>query len=1184
MTVDPQNGTGTQTSTTVYDYHTGLVTSTTDENQNLTTIDYTNQLLGVIDPLGRPGIIFGPQVSISGVNHRHRVTKKYLDVNRQVITESDLNAENDRLLKIRTSADMLGRLVLTEQTEDGVNYTIYTRQAYEQMGKITYTSNPMRYNVSSNTDGWTRVTRDNAGRVTELATFGGVTQPASTGTGGIYTGSVGTSYVANTVTVTDQASKQLKSVTDALGRVVQVYEDPSGLNYLTSYDYDVLGNLRHVYQGAQTRTFNYDSLSRLRSAVNPESGTILYTYDDAGNLLTRTDARGVVSTYTYDAFNRPTTRSYSDATPTVTYGYDATGVSNSKGHLTSVSSSVSSYSYSGFDAMGRASGGTQTIGAQTYTVGYSYDLAGHIKTMTYPSGRTVNYEYDNAGRTNSITGTLGDATNRNYTTGIIYDAGSRMTQEQFGTTTSVYNKLFYTSRGQLAEIRAGLTPNNTNWERGAVINFYGTCWGMCAGQSMPNNNGNLLRQEHWIQNASGQVIGIPTQEFDYDSLNRVRWAKEGSSWKQQYTYDRYSNRLVDQTNTFGDGISKPDFGLDVNTNRLTAPAGYTMTYDAAGNLTNDTYTGQGQRTYDAENRMKQAWANNQWQTYSYDGDGRRVKRLVNGTETWQVYGLGGELLAEYGANTAAAVPQKEYGYRNGQLVVTASSPVGTGTGLAAQYFDNMNFTNPKLTRTDATVNFDWGVGSPDSSIGVDTFTTRWTGKVEPQYSQTYTFYTQTDDGVRLWVNGQLIIDKWIDQGPTEWSGQIALNAGQRYDIRMDFYENGGGALATLSWASGSQSKQIIPQNRLYLPGSSSQVSFNWIIADQLGTPRIVLDQTGSLNGVSRHDYLPFGEDLFAAGRAPQLGYTESDGVRQKFSSKERDYETGLDFSYARYYSSSQGRFTGPDPLRSSGNVGEPQSWNRYPYTTNNPLKYIDPTGLYEFSPELGGTLTDAQLRENAKTEDEKRKTEEIIKLRNKFRAGLAAAARAAQDPRLSAQERAELQRAVNSYGTENDGNGVGIRYESSPGAEGAWTDGKNPKGLIMVTLSLTSEGDLMTLDVAHEGSHVADWHAFNLGMASPDGGRDSAVGGPTLYQTEHAAYRVSSFIAKSLGHSDWNYGGVPLWSPSWESLPPDDREKARAVAVDKILSTGHSPGGKPLSRTNQGSTYGQSRRDAYPKP
>src|SRR6266852_8929513 len=105
-----------------------------------------------------------------------------------------------------------------------------------------------------------------------------------------------------------------------------------------------------------------------------------------------------------------------------------------------------------------------------------------------------------------------------------------------------------------------------------------------------------------------------------------------------------------------------------------------MSYDAAGNLTTDTFTGEGTRTYDAENRMKQAWANNQWQTYTYDGDGRRVKRNVNGTETWQVYGLGGELLAEYAANTAAASPQKEYGYRNGQLLITADAATGGGSG------------------------------------------------------------------------------------------------------------------------------------------------------------------------------------------------------------------------------------------------------------------------------------------------------------------------------------------------------------------------------------------------------------------------------------------------------------------------------------------------------------------------
>jgi hypothetical protein len=140
---------------------------------------------------------------------------------------------------------------------------------------------------------------------------------------------------------------------------------------------------------------------------------------------------------------------------------------------------------------------------------------------------------------------------------------------------------------------------------------------------------------------------------------------------------------------------------------------------------------------------------------------------------------------------------------------------GGGTGLNGEYYDAMNFTQRKLTRTDATVNFDWASGSPDPSIGADTFSVRWTGQVQPQFSETYTFYTRTDDGVRLWVNGSLLIDKWIDQGPTEWTGTIALTGGTKYNIQMEYYENGGGAVAQLSWSSPSQPKQIIPQSRLF---------------------------------------------------------------------------------------------------------------------------------------------------------------------------------------------------------------------------------------------------------------------------------------------------------------------------------------------------------------------------------
>jgi hypothetical protein len=151
-----------------------------------------------------------------------------------------------------------------------------------------------------------------------------------------------------------------------------------------------------------------------------------------------------------------------------------------------------------------------------------------------------------------------------------------------------------------------------------------------------------------------------------------------------------------------------------------------------------------------------------------------------------------------------------------QLVVTATAvAVGTGTGLQGQYYDNLDFTGLKLTRTDATVNFDWGSGSPDPGIGADTFSVRWIGQVQPRYSQTYTFYTRTDDGVRLWVNGVLLIDKWVDQSSFEWSGALALSAGQAYDIQMDYYENGGSATAQLNWSSASQTKEIIPQTQLY---------------------------------------------------------------------------------------------------------------------------------------------------------------------------------------------------------------------------------------------------------------------------------------------------------------------------------------------------------------------------------
>ena len=144
-----------------------------------------------------------------------------------------------------------------------------------------------------------------------------------------------------------------------------------------------------------------------------------------------------------------------------------------------------------------------------------------------------------------------------------------------------------------------------------------------------------------------------------------------------------------------------------------------------------------------------------------------------------------------------------------------SHPSAGGTGLTASYYDNINFTNLALERTDPVIDFDWGSFSPDPSMDVNTFSIVWEGEVEPIYSQNYTFITTTDDGLRLWVNGQQIIDQWIEQSATPHAGSINLTAGQRVAIRMEYYENEGGASAILEWQSASQNREVIPQTHLF---------------------------------------------------------------------------------------------------------------------------------------------------------------------------------------------------------------------------------------------------------------------------------------------------------------------------------------------------------------------------------
>ena len=262
-----------------------------------------------------------------------------------------------------------------------------------------------------------------------------------------------------------------------------------------------------------------------------------------------------------------------------------------------------------------------------------------------------------------------------------------------------------------------------------------------------------------------------------------------------------------------------------------------MTYDAAGN---QTYDCVGTHYYDAENRMTKAVQGSSNNYYFFDASGKRVRRILNGSqtwggqETWFVYGFDGELVAEYAYNQVTAplatAPQKEYGYRGGKLLIV------------------------------------------------------WDG-------------TQAGD----------------DQ-------------------------------------------------------------LKWLVTDHLGSTRMEVNKSGSLTGIRRHDYLPFGEELVASTGAQRggVGYEPpQSGVRQRFGAKERDTETGLDFFGARYFASVQGRFTSADPiLISPRRMVNPQIWNLYNYVANNPLSFVDPTG--EELVKLG-QHTDQQIDEEIKRNNQQKK-------------------------------------------------------------------------------------------------------------------------------------------------------------------------------------------------------------------
>ena len=329
-------------------------------------------------------------------------------------------------------------------------------------------------------------------------------------------------------------------------------------------------------------------------------------------------------------------------------------------------------------------------------------------------------------------------------------------------------------------------------------------------------------------------------------------------------------------------------------------------------------------------------------------------------------------------------------------------------------------------------------------------------------------------------------------------------------------------------------------------------------SDSLGSPRVNTDATG--NVIARHDYHPFGEEIVTSERTNGVGYT-ADTIRKKFTSYERDGETELDFAQARMYANGLGRFMVPDPALSSIVPIEPQSFGRYAYGLNNPLKYTDPSGLYNCDQKKFGAECKTFEEQRARME---KKLETLDKKSKEYK---------------------DLNRAINAYGKFGVDNGVTVTFGTNKPNAPMHTDpgvalnadltkattADNPTGQnTTVTVDMAQLGgnnirsDEFATALGHEGSHVADAadliNALSKSPFTADGsGWNQASlnilqgAGNSHYASEVLAYQVTIAGTKALGANNLAIGSGKNQTTIWNDTWGNSGNKETLKAIDKHL-------------------------------
>ena len=641
-----------------YDFNTGLQTSFTNQNNNTSNYTWDNM----------------SRVSTATYPDGGQTTFNYTDTVGSLTVERLNKITSTTSLDYLVSFDGSGRPTQTKLASDPDGVT-YTPTTYDALGRVYQAYNPTRCstpttNCGESTWGYTTYAYDALGRITQLTLQDGQI--------------VSTNYSGNCTTVNDEAGKARKSCSDALGRLTQVFEDPTGLNYETDYFYDALDNLTRVDQwggphsnsGDRVRTFSYDGVSRLISATNPESGTATYTYDANGNLTSKTSpapnqtgSATVTVSYCYDALNRLTSRAYSPqscpmSSPVASYIYDQSACLGASscfniGRRTGMTDQAGSEAWS-YDQMGRVLEDQRTTNGVTSTFPYTYNLDGSVASMNYGSQHMI-FTPGGAGRPVSEfdTGGTGPANSANYAPngslcGLYNSFDVNMSYSY--TFNSRFQPVTIQAANNSGSPRTILTPCAVNPIYSTQTTQTNLDLKYTYTDSSGHNNGNVVSIANNLDWDRGQ-------SFTYDSLNRLATAQTVGTnqpdfpgdttylqecWAEQYSYDPWGNLLsiLPSSSSSYTGCSQEsgfNFSGAMGANNQITASGYV--YDAAGNLiavppSGTTYT------YDAGNQLVSAGG----QAYIYDGDGKRVAKAPASTPTQPThiywYGNGNNILQE----------------------------------------------------------------------------------------------------------------------------------------------------------------------------------------------------------------------------------------------------------------------------------------------------------------------------------------------------------------------------------------------------------------------------------------------------------------------------------------------------------------------------------------------------------